>query len=91
MKDWWLFSSDYMWNWAYDLLQDKKEVKEKERETAIAEQERINLTGPRYVESEAIRAKLAEIGLAVHEIPADGDCLYGAISHQLQLCGMQVW
>jgi len=68
---------------------DKKEVQDKEREKAIAEQERINLAGPRYVESEAIRAKLAELGLVVHEIPADGDCLYGAISHQLQLCGMQ--
>lgn len=79
-----------MRNWANYEFQDKKEVKEKEREKEIAEQEEKNLTGPRFIENEKIRAKLTELGLMIHDIPADGDCLYGAISHQLQLNGTEV-
>ncbi|GIX97851.1 hypothetical protein CDAR_455651, partial [Caerostris darwini] len=50
---------------------NKKSLKEKEREKAIAEQEIINLTGNRSVESAEISKKLSARGLTIHETIVD--------------------
>ncbi len=39
--------------------------------------------GARQLEAEAISSRLKGLGLRIHEIPSDGDCLYAAIAHQL--------
>lgn len=62
---------------------DKKANKEKERSVEIAKQEIENLSGSRLVESNKLNKILSERGLAVHEVPSDGDCLYKAVEHQL--------
>lgn len=62
---------------------DKKANKEKERLAEIAKQEIENLSGSRLVESNKLNKILSERGLAVYEVPSDGDCLYKAVEHQL--------
>jgi len=62
---------------------DKKAEKERERDKQIAEQEEANLLGARNVEAEKIKSTLKARGLAIYEIPSNGDCLYAAIGHQL--------
>ncbi|XP_059140782.1 deubiquitinase OTUD6B-like [Physella acuta] len=62
---------------------DKKQAKGKEREERIKEQDEENKLGPRQQEMMKIKAILKTKGLVLHEIPADGNCLYNAVSHQL--------
>ena len=64
---------------------EKKEIADKEREERIKEQEIENLSGARHLESKKLKAILRAKGLALHEIPSDGNCLYAAIVHQLTL------
>ena len=47
------------------------------------------LAGPseRDLEIKKLDAQLAPLGLALHEIPADGHCLYRSLAHQLQANG----
>ncbi|XP_055927885.1 deubiquitinase OTUD6B-like [Argiope bruennichi] len=68
---------------------NKKSLKEKEREKAIAEQELENLTGNRFIESKEIAKKLSERQLIIHEVPSDGNCLYAAIEHQLSALNLE--
>ncbi|KAH9515524.1 OTU domain-containing protein 6B [Bulinus truncatus] len=68
---------------------EKKQVKGKEREERIKEQEEENKLGPRQQEMVKIKAILKERGLTLYEIPADGNCLYNAISHQLSSSNVQ--
>lgn len=66
---------------------NKKEAEAKEREKRIAEQAERNKEGPRVQETNAIKQALKSLNLKLHNIPADGNCLYLAINHQLQITG----
>lgn len=67
---------------------EKKRQKEAQREKEIAEQEVENEFLPRAIEGRALRAILTKLGLAVHEVPSDGNCMYKAMEHQLGLLGV---
>lgn len=64
---------------------NKKENEAKEREKRIQEQAEKNKEGPRLVELNTIKQALRSMNLKVYNIPADGNCLYLAINHQLQV------
>lgn len=66
---------------------NKKEAEAKDREKRIQEQEVENRRGPRVVEMDTIKRNLVCDSLQIHNIPADGNCLYCAINHQLQMTG----
>ncbi|VEN46868.1 unnamed protein product [Callosobruchus maculatus] len=65
----------------------KKESEAREREKRIAEQAEKNKDGPRMAETNAIKQVLKSLNLKLHNIPADGNCLYLAVNHQLQITG----
>lgn len=67
---------------------NKKAAEDKDREKRISEQEEINKQGPRVRELNTIKENLKQMGLSIHNIPADGNCLYCAISHQLEIKGL---
>jgi len=50
---------------------------------AAAEQEAANAPNPREIERERMAQQLEKHGLVLHEIRADGHCLYAAIADQL--------
>lgn len=64
---------------------DKKSQQEKEREEQIKLQDKENLQGPRNMEIVTITNRLKQKNLQIMPIPSDGDCLYKAISHQMEL------
>lgn len=64
---------------------NKKTNEEKERDKRIQEQEEINKKGPRVTETNVIKEILQTEGLQLHNIPADGNCLYCAVNHQLKI------
>lgn len=64
---------------------NKKANEEREREERISEQEKQNKNGPRNKEIEEINKSLHEFGLKIHNVPADGNCLYCAVGHQLEM------
>lgn len=64
---------------------DKKSQQEKQREEDIKLQDKENLQGPRNMEMLTITTKLKQKNLQIMPIPSDGDCLYKAISHQMEL------
>lgn len=66
---------------------NKKAAEDKEREKRISEQEEQNKQGPRVLELNSIKENLKSLGLEIYNIPADGNCLYCAINHQLQVTG----
>lgn len=66
---------------------NKKENEAKEREKRIAEQAEKNKEGPRARELNTIKQVLKSMNLKLHNIPADGNCLYLAVNHQLQVSG----
>ncbi|XP_072396835.1 deubiquitinase OTUD6B [Diabrotica undecimpunctata] len=66
---------------------NKKELEAKEREKRILEQAEKNKEGPRIVETNTIKQVLKTMNLKLHNIPADGNCLYLAVNHQLQVTG----
>lgn len=63
---------------------NKKAEDEKERNKRISEQDELNKQGPRVREMETIKRVLRAMNLQIFNIPADGNCLYCAISHQLK-------
>lgn len=65
----------------------KKESEAREREKRIVEQAEKNKEGPRATELGTIKQVLKSMNLKLHNIPADGNCLYLAVNHQLQVCG----
>lgn len=67
----------------------KKENEEKERDRRIQEQEEENKKGPRVKEINTIKELLQCQGLQLYNIPADGNCLYCAVNHQLQIRGKE--
>ncbi|XP_064599223.1 deubiquitinase OTUD6B-like [Liolophura sinensis] len=68
---------------------EKRAEKDRNREERIREQEVINLQGDRHLEAQALKQKLSALGLAAHQIHSDGNCLYNALGHQLELRGIQ--
>uniref|UniRef100_A0A1E1XFP0 Putative otu ovarian tumor-like cysteine protease n=1 Tax=Amblyomma aureolatum TaxID=187763 RepID=A0A1E1XFP0_9ACAR len=67
---------------------EKKRQKEVRREKEIAAQEVENQFLPRAVEERELCGILAKRGLAVYEVPSDGNCMYKAMEHQLGLSGV---
>lgn len=63
---------------------NKKVNEEKERDKRIVEQEEKNRKGPRVIELNTIKELLQVEGLQLYNIPADGNCLYCAVNHQLK-------
>ncbi|CAH2104491.1 unnamed protein product [Euphydryas editha] len=64
---------------------DKKIQQEKDREKEIKIQEINNINGPRNTENQAISKRLKDRNLKIYSIPSDGDCLYKAVAHQLEI------
>lgn len=70
---------------------DRKAKEEREKQAEILAQEELNKTGPRMIELQTIKNLLKSRGLTLHLIPSDGDCLYNAIKHQLELTNRIVY
>ncbi|XP_064467402.1 deubiquitinase OTUD6B-like isoform X2 [Ornithodoros turicata] len=64
---------------------EKKKQKEQTRQQQITEQEYENQFLPRATETRKMKEVLAAQGLAITEIPSDGNCMYKAVEHQLSL------
>eukprot|EP00124_Ichthyophonus_hoferi_P001271 Ihof_evm8s62 gene=Ihof_evmTU8s62 len=62
---------------------EKKELESASFRAAVLEESRGNISF-KVVEDTAFSQILKSQGLAIHEIPADGHCLYAAICHQLK-------
>jgi len=61
----------------------KQEQKDKEREAEIKAAEEANRYGPRNLETQSIKEQLQRRGLAIHDVPSNGDCMFAAICHQI--------
>ncbi|XP_055842922.1 deubiquitinase OTUD6B [Episyrphus balteatus] len=66
---------------------NKKASEEKQREAEIQASEEENKNGPRMLEHCAIADILKKRQLKLFSIASDGDCLYKAVAHQMQLTG----
>jgi OTU domain-containing protein 6 len=64
---------------------DKKAQKEKERLEEIEKQVGQNMFGARQLEIDGIAARLKAKKLLLHTVQSDGDCMFAAIAHQLQI------
>lgn len=67
---------------------EKKEQDAKRREEELLIAEEDNKNSARNLETRAINAKLKTRNLSLHQIKSDGDCLYNAIKHQLEIFGI---
>ncbi|XP_062544105.1 deubiquitinase OTUD6B [Armigeres subalbatus] len=67
---------------------EKKSQEDKEREAQIKAEEAQNKNSPRILEDKKIAELLAKRGLIGYSVPADGDCLYNAVKHQLARIGV---
>ena len=67
---------------------DKKEQDAKRREEELLQAEEDNKNSTRNLETKAINAILKSRNLKLYSIKSDGDCLYNAIKHQLELAGI---
>jgi OTU domain-containing protein 6 len=67
---------------------ERKEQEAKRREIEIQQGEEDNKTSARQLESKAINRILKSRNLLLYHIKSDGDCLYNAIKHQLELNGI---
>lgn len=66
---------------------EKKNKEERDRQAQIEEEEKLNLDGPRNIESTKIKEILESRQLSIFPISADGDCLYNSVAHQLKMTG----
>lgn len=66
---------------------NKKASEQKQRDADILASEEANKNGPRMLEHCAIAEILKKRQLKLHSIASDGDCLYKAVAHQLELTG----
>lgn len=64
-------------------IKDKKLDEIKKRAIANAEDEANAEFSNRNIETNEIKRILLNINLKLHEIPPDGDCLYNALSYQI--------
>ncbi|XP_022687520.1 OTU domain-containing protein 6B-like isoform X1 [Varroa jacobsoni] len=62
---------------------EKKRLMELERNRRIAEEEKQSEGRPRAIEDQLLKKKLAEKKMRIHQIAADGNCLFSAVAHQL--------
>ncbi|XP_058059190.1 deubiquitinase OTUD6B [Anopheles bellator] len=68
---------------------EKKEQDDRERQARIKEEEAVVLkNSPRIIENNRINETLRQRNMISFAVPADGDCLYNAINHQLSLLGI---
>lgn len=70
---------------------NKKEAEDKERDKRIEEQEKINKKGPRVQELNSIVEALKKDNLQIYDIPADGNCMYCAVQHQLEITDRETY
>lgn len=66
---------------------EKKEAEEKIRQNEILAQEELNKNGPRFLEMISIKKILQSRSLVIYPIPSDGDCLFNAVRHQMEITG----
>ncbi|XP_050101435.1 deubiquitinase OTUD6B [Anopheles aquasalis] len=68
---------------------EKKEQEDRERAARIKEEEAVlQKSSPRVIENNRINEILRKREMISFAVPADGDCLYNAINHQLELHGI---
>lgn len=67
---------------------DKKEQDAKRRDEELLQAEEDNKNSARNLESRAINSILKSRNLKLHSIKSDGDCLYNALKHQLELANI---
>uniref|UniRef100_A0A2M4BV66 Putative otu ovarian tumor-like cysteine protease n=1 Tax=Anopheles marajoara TaxID=58244 RepID=A0A2M4BV66_9DIPT len=68
---------------------EKKEQEDRERAARIKEEEAVlHKSSPRVIENNRINEILRKREMTSFAVPADGDCLYNAINHQLELHGI---
>ncbi|XP_049548599.1 deubiquitinase OTUD6B [Anopheles darlingi] len=68
---------------------EKKEQEDRERAARIKEEEAVlQKSSPRVIENNRINEILRKRQMTSFAVPADGDCLYNAINHQLELHGI---
>lgn len=67
---------------------DKKEQDAKKRGEELTQAEEDNKSSARNLESKAINSTLKSRKLKLSMIKSDGDCLYNALRHQLELAGI---
>lgn len=67
---------------------EKKSQEDKERQAQIKAEEAMNKNSPRILEDKKIAEILSKRGLVSFAVPADGDCLYNAVKHQLARIGI---
>lgn len=66
---------------------EKKAAEEKIRQAEILAEQELHKDGPRSTENNAIKNILSKRGLTLQPISSDGNCLYNAVRHQLQITG----
>lgn len=64
---------------------EAKAVKEKQKEQRIKDDMIDDSENQRLIEAKKLTHILSSRGLALREIPSDGDCMYKAVEHQLSL------
>lgn len=64
---------------------EKKAAEEKIRQAEILSEQELHKDGPRSTENNAIKSILSKRGLTLQPISSDGNCLYNAVRHQLQI------
>ncbi|VDD93665.1 unnamed protein product [Enterobius vermicularis] len=74
---------------AQETKEKKAEMRKRLNEAAEEDAEASKFAPGRTLESEAIINELSLRNLRLHEIPANGDCLYNALAHQLS-CGKDI-
>ncbi|KAH8307442.1 hypothetical protein KR044_012163 [Drosophila immigrans] len=63
----------------------EREARERAQEIRVELQNAANQPSPKQIELQQITAKLSARQLALHMIASDGDCLYHAVRHQLEV------
>ncbi|KAH8396814.1 hypothetical protein KR215_004636, partial [Drosophila sulfurigaster] len=63
----------------------EREARERAQEIRVELQNAANQPSPKQIELQQITAKLSGRQLTLHMIASDGDCLYHAVRHQLQV------
>lgn len=66
---------------------EKKAAEDKIRQAEILAEQELHKDGPRSTENNAIKNILSKRGLILQPISSDGNCLYNAVRHQLQING----
>ncbi|CAD7950839.1 unnamed protein product [Amoebophrya sp. A120] len=67
--------------------QRQRENKEQKKKDAVAEREKLmaGVVPLSQIENERMEKQLTREGMQIFDIPSDGNCLYRALNHQLQL------